>query len=189
MPISSPYIKQKLRRLAAELLDLLRHPTEGISALPNDGNLFEWTGTIQGPQDSPYADGLFTLQVKIPEDYPLKAPRVIFDTKVYHPNVDSDSGFISLSVLGDEWSPALTISTILLSIQAYLTEPDTIDPIMPEIAHEYENDRATYERKAMEWTKKYADRPEETEHLKTNEPAQALSIGYQSTESERIAGR
>lgn len=122
-----------------------------------------------------------------PEDYPSKAPKVIFSTKVYHPNVDSDSGFISLSILGDEWSPALKISTILLSVQAYLTGPDITELIMPDIAHEYENDRATYKRKAKEWTDKYAGRPEETEHIQANEPAQALSIGYESPEPEHIA--
>jgi ubiquitin-conjugating enzyme E2 D/E len=156
----SPAAESTLKRLAAELLNLLRHPSEGFSAHPTDGNLFRWNGTVQGPRDTPYARGLFKLNINIPGDYPVQPPTVTFATKIYHPNIDSDSGFISLSILGDEWSPVLTISTVLLSIQAYFGSPDTTNAVMPEIAHEYESDRAKYEETAKQWTDKYADRTE-----------------------------
>lgn len=148
--------KQTLRRLASELSDILRNPIEGIDALPIDGNLFNWTGTIFGPEGTPYSGGKFELNIQFPKNYPLKPPVIKFATKVYHPNVDSWSGHVSLSVLGDEWTPALTIGKLVLSIQAFLGSPDTEDAIMPEIASEFARDKELYEKTARDWTRNYA---------------------------------
>ncbi|KAL2887585.1 Ubiquitin-conjugating enzyme E2-16 kDa [Ceratocystis lukuohia] len=70
---------------------------------------FHWQATIMGPTDSPYADGVFFLDIHFPTDYPFKPPKVSFSTKIYHPNINS-SGSICLDILRDQWSPALTIS-------------------------------------------------------------------------------
>lgn len=90
-----------------------------------------------------------------PTDYPFKPPKVAFQTKVYHPNVNSQ-GSICLDILKDQWSPALTISKVLLSISSLLTDANPDDPLVPEIAHIYKSDRARYEDTAREWTRKYA---------------------------------
>ena len=110
---------------------------------------------IQGPPDSPYSDGMFSLEVKFPNDYPFKPPKVTFLTKVYHPNVNA-SGGICLDILKDQWSPALTISKVLISITSLLTDPNPDDPLVPDIARLYKTDRETYEKTAREWTRKYA---------------------------------
>ena len=66
-----------------------------------------------GPTDSPYEGGVFIMNIKFPPDYPFKPPRVTFETKIYHPNINS-SGGICLDILKGEWSPALTVSTSIV---------------------------------------------------------------------------
>jgi len=146
-----------LKRINKELIDLGRDPPSSCSAGPKEpgNNLFEWTATIMGPSDSPYAGGVFFLGITFPTDYPFKPPKVNFTTKIYHPNINAN-GSICLDILKEQWSPALTISKVLLSICSMLTDPNPDDPLVPDIAHLYKNDRARYESTAREWTRKYA---------------------------------
>ena len=64
-----------------------------------------------GPGESPYSGGVFFVNIHFPPDYPFKPPKVQFQTKVYHPNVNSQ-GSICLDILKEQWSPALTISKV-----------------------------------------------------------------------------
>lgn len=64
---------------------------------------------ILGPPETPFAGGVFYLEIWFPVDYPFKAPKIKFKTKIYHPNINSD-GAICLDILKEQWSPALTVS-------------------------------------------------------------------------------
>mmetsp|Transcript_73753 Transcript_73753/g.162867 ORF Transcript_73753/g.162867 Transcript_73753/m.162867 type:complete len:153 (+) Transcript_73753:111-569(+) len=145
------------KRILKELADLQKDPPTSCSAGPTgEGqDLFVWQATIMGPADSPYAGGVFFVTINFPPDYPFKPPKVAFTTKVYHPNVNSQ-GAICLDILKDQWSPALTISKVLLSISSLLTDPNPDDPLVPEIAHVYKTNKKAYEDTAREWTRKFA---------------------------------
>ncbi|CAN6481251.1 unnamed protein product [Victoria cruziana] len=117
--------------------------------------MFHWQATIMGPNDSPYSGGVFLVTIHFPPDYPFKPPKIAFRTKVYHPNINSN-GNICLDILKEQWSPALTISKVLLSVCSLLTDPNPDDPLVPEIAHLCKSDRNKYEATARSWTQKYA---------------------------------
>ena len=86
-----------------------------------NGNLHHWKAQLHGPPDSVYEAGVFQIDIKILEKYPYVPPKMQFDTKIWHPNMSSQTGAICLDILKDEWTPALSIRTALLSIQALLT--------------------------------------------------------------------
>jgi ubiquitin-conjugating enzyme E2 D/E len=131
-------------------------PPLNCSAGPvSESDLFNWNGSIVGPSDTPFQGGVFNLRIHFPVDYPFKAPRLQFTTKIYHPNINSDGG-ICLDVLKDKWSPALTISKVLLSVCSLLSDPNPDDPLVPEIANLYRENRAKYEENARAYTQRYA---------------------------------
>lgn len=144
-----------LRRITRELAELKNDPPVNCSAGPEGDDLYRWEGVIFGPADSPYQGGVFHLKIQFPVDYPFKCPTITFTTKIYHPNINS-AGIICLDILKNQWSPALTISKVLLSICSLLTDPNPNDPLSPEIAHQYKSDLESYNQTAREWTQKYA---------------------------------
>jgi len=144
-----------LRRILKEHEDLQKDPPAGCSAGPIGDDMYSWEGVIFGPADSPYAGGVFKLLIHFPTDYPFKVPHIEFKTKIYHPNINS-SGGICLDILKTQWSPALTISKVLLSILSLLTDPNPNDPLVPDIAQLYKTDRAAYDAKARQYTHVYA---------------------------------
>ncbi|XP_042447634.1 ubiquitin-conjugating enzyme E2 30-like [Zingiber officinale] len=109
-----------------------------------------------GPADSPFAGSVFLVNIHFPPDYPFKPPKMPFLTKVYHPNINSDNGNICLNILKKEWSLALTISKVLLSLCSLLTDPNPDDPLVLEITRVYKTDRVKYETTVRSWTRKYA---------------------------------
>ncbi|KAK8557187.1 hypothetical protein V6N13_013463 [Hibiscus sabdariffa] len=143
------------KRILKELKDLQKDPPTSCSAGPVAEDMFHWQATLMGPSDSPYAGGVFLVNIHFPPDYPFKPPKVAFKTKVFHPNINSN-GSICLDILKEQWSPALTISKVLLSICSLLTDPNPDDPLVPEIAHMYKIDQSKYEATARNWTQKYA---------------------------------
>jgi ubiquitin-conjugating enzyme E2 D/E len=144
------------KRIMRELQDLKKDPPLNCSAGPiSESDLYKWEGVMMGPSDSPYAGGVFNVTIEFPVDYPFKPPRIMFKTKIYHPNINAQ-GFICLDILKQNWSPALTISKALLSILSMLTDPNPDDPLMPDIAQQYKTNRGEYEQKAREWTQQYA---------------------------------
>merc|ERR1712093_232884 len=115
-----------------------------------------WKGYLVGPSATPYEGGHFVLDISIPEEYPYSPPKVKFDTKIWHPNISSQTGAICLDVLGKEWSPALTIRTALLSIQALLSAPEPNDPQDAVVADMYKQNKELFSQTARCWTETFA---------------------------------
>lgn len=144
-------------RLKKELEQITKDPPSSCSAgLAKPGDYYHWTGSIIGPRDTPYEGGIFYLDIKIPENYPYIAPKVKFITRVYHPNVSSN-GTICISMLKDDWTPAYNIARILLAISSLLADPNPDDPLVPEIAQQYKENRDIYNETARMMTQKFAN--------------------------------
>ena len=143
-----------LRRIKSELAELASNDIANISAKPMSDDNVKWSATIVGPEDTPYFGGIFNLDITLPSDYPYKPPLVKMKNKIYHPNIKA--GIICLDILKDQWSPALTLTKVLLSISSLLAEPNPNDPLAPEVAKIFINDIKTFNKIAREYTEKYA---------------------------------
>ena len=105
-------------------------------------------------------------------------------------SVSSQTGVICLDILKDAWSPALTIKTALISIQALLTDAVPDDPQDHEVASLYKRDRGAFERTARFWTETYAKPPSPDTAVPDESPEgkmkQLTDMGF-SDESARAA--
>uniref|UniRef100_A0A7N0UR80 E2 ubiquitin-conjugating enzyme n=1 Tax=Kalanchoe fedtschenkoi TaxID=63787 RepID=A0A7N0UR80_KALFE len=128
----------------------------GIKVSPVGGDLSHLTGSIPGPTGTPYEGGIFQIDIKLADGYPFDPPKMRFTTKVWHPNISSQSGAICLDILKDQWSPALTLKTALLSIQALLSSPEPGDPQDAVVAQQYLKDHQTFLGTARYWTEAFA---------------------------------
>ncbi|KAH9611772.1 hypothetical protein KSS87_010754 [Heliosperma pusillum] len=128
----------------------------GISVKPKADSLSHLLGTIPGPVDSPYQGGTFLIDIVLTDGYPFEPPKMKFLTKVWHPNISSQSGAICLDILKDQWSPALTLKTALVSIQALLSAPQPDDPQDAVVAEQYLRDYQTFSGTARYWTEAFA---------------------------------
>ncbi|MFH4974695.1 hypothetical protein AB6A40_001404 [Gnathostoma spinigerum] len=113
-------------------------------------------GEIRGPPDSPYSSGIFQLSIEIPDEYPFQPPKCKFITKIWHPNISSQTGTICLDILKDQWAASMTLRTVLLSIQALLNLPEPKDPQDAMVARQYMDDYQLFLRTARYWSQHYA---------------------------------
>ena len=105
------FVSQETERLVAD-------PAPGITAAPHEDNLRYFDVTIQGPDGSPFQsayignndhscthssvtvlglDGVFRLELFLPEEYPMAPPKVRFLTKIYHPNIGTSRSHFSVA--------------------------------------------------------------------------------------------
>src|ERR1700712_1283859 len=116
----------RLRRIAKELADIQSDVDSKILAEAADGgsDLSHLHASFPGPPDTPYEGGTYVVDIKIPQEYPFRPPQMFFKTKLWHPNVSSQTvcvavpyrrihctdtlqGAICLDTLGTAWSPVL----------------------------------------------------------------------------------
>ncbi len=118
-------------------------------------NIFHWKLSLLGPSDTPYAGGMFFLTVDFPDNYPVGKPEVKFTNKIYHLNVSDYDGHICISTL-NQWKARTPMVDVISAIFALFYDQNPDSPYSGSMAKEYQTNRAEFDRKAREWTKKYA---------------------------------
>lgn len=134
-------------------------PAPGVTCWRAEGRPQELRALLQGPEDSPYEGGDFSLTLTIPDRYPFEPPHVRFITPIYHPNIDSD-GRICLDTLKMQpqgsWAPAININTLLLTIRVLLSHPNPEDGLVADITEQYKRDLSAFKSDARKWTQLHA---------------------------------
>lgn len=151
---------QREQRLKKELLRISQKPPPGISLFQkDDANFTNLEALLIGPEDSPYKDGVFKIEIIVAENYPFSPPGVKFLTQIYHPNIDN-SGRICLDLLKmppkGGWKPTISLEGLLIAVRMLLQYPNPDDALMAEIGFEYKQCKTEFEKKARLFTEKYA---------------------------------
>ena len=113
-------------------------------------------GVLEGPIYTPYQNGFFLFKIIYGLDYPMKPPKFIFITQIFHPNIDIE-GNVSLDILEDQWSPALRTRTTILAVQSLLSEPNPDIFINQEAASLYQLSKEVYDETVKEYVNNYAN--------------------------------
>ena len=144
---------EAMKKLKKEFDDLKNNPITSLGVtvgLENENNIFKWKISMVGPQDTPYAGGIFFLEATFPDYYPKDGPKIKFLTKIFHCNV-FDWG-ICISTLNN-WTPTPMVK-VLSDIFAlfYANNPDNNG----QPSREYKNNRQLFEKHCKEWVQLYA---------------------------------
>jgi len=141
------------KRLAKEYEELQTDPLDNVDVGLEDENLFHWVITVIGPDDTPYAGGIFVIDLTIPNDYPFREPVVKFKTQIFHPQVNEKKEVCPLS-LWEKWDKQ-TLRFVLGSLYGLLRSPNFDHITNTEVAR-LKDDPKKFQSIAKEWTKKYA---------------------------------
>ena len=161
---------EAMKRIKEEFYELDKNPLANIGGtigIPDLDNIFEWRTSLLGPKDTSYNGGLFYLKIKFPENYPKKPPEVVFETPIYHLNINpvksnyegaEPLGHVSISTL-NWWNENTRMKQVLCDIFALFYMPNPDSPYGLDRADEFIYNRVLHEEKIRYFTKKYANQP------------------------------
>ncbi|KAI7495715.1 Ubiquitin-conjugating enzyme E2 [Hortaea werneckii] len=112
---------------------------------------------FKGPEETPFAGGLWKIHVELPDQYPYKSPSIGFVNRIFHPNIDELSGSVCLDVINQTWSPMYDMVNIFeVFLPQLLRYPNPTDPLNGEAAALMMRDQKGYDAKVKEYVAKYA---------------------------------
>ncbi|UVC50079.1 ubiquitin carrier protein [Theileria orientalis] len=132
-----------------------------------DDNYFKWRVCFEGPQETPYEGGIFTVLMNFPEDFPNSPPEMVFEQEMWHPNIYPD-GRVCISILHppgsdryneqerpeERWRPILGVESILISVVSMLGEPNLESPANVDAGVHLKNSPKEYRKRVQMLTRK-----------------------------------
>ena len=144
---------REIIKLQRDLADIKEHLPDVEVTFPNPDKHTEFEVAFPVYQGI-YHGGKFVFKFAIPEDWPIRRPRVTCQTKVWHPDI-SEEGLVSLDILRDCYSPTVNISQIIVGIQFLFAEPNFNSPLNVIAADQYLKNPTAFQAKVQEYIKNY----------------------------------
>lgn len=132
------------------------HAECAAASATSDGGIL--ATSIQGPVGSAFTGGVFQCVVHLPERFPEQPPMVKMLTKIYHPNIDGQTG----SVLLANWSPSVLVEKSIAQVVAELLANPMLglnspsEALNPKTAKTFLRDPRKFKQTAAEWVRLYA---------------------------------
>ncbi|ETS62102.1 hypothetical protein PaG_03662 [Moesziomyces aphidis] len=124
--------------------------------LIND-SMQEFYVRFHGPDETPFAGGVWKIHVELPDQYPYKSPSIGFMNKIFHPNIDELSGSVCLDVINQTWSPMFDCINIFeVFLPQLLRYPNPTDPLNGEAAALLMREPKTYEARVKDYVQRFA---------------------------------
>ncbi len=126
-------------------------------AKDND-NVFKLKFGLLGPKGTFYENGIFQVNIFIPEGYPNNPPNIKFLTKIYHPNVSFESGDLDNEIIKKLWRPSLSIAKLINVIFNLLITPnENYENLNTVQKKEFSEEKEKFAFNAIEATRRFAD--------------------------------
>lgn len=140
------------KRINNDIIKLIQNKHE-VTTLGRN----EYCVRFCGPKDTAYEGGVWNVRVLLPDNYPFKSPSIGFMNRIYHPNVQEDTGVVCLDVINQTWTPLYDLCNIFETfLPQLLTYPNSIDPLNAEAATLCLFDKANFLKTVKVYIKKYA---------------------------------
>ena len=162
--------------LSKTLENIQENPLKNIGCtvgLINQDDIYKWKCTLRGPNDSPYKGGFYKVFIYFPVEFPMKPPEVVFDTPIFHLNVnpiktqDEKLGHCCISTI-NYWIPETSIEDILVSIFGLFyaaNEESAYRGYGDNVIEEFIHDRKKYNMRVKYFTEKYANGMHSSENV------------------------
>ena len=136
--------------------ELLKKSPEYVTPIINNEDPLDIQIDLEGPKATPYEGGIFRVKLIIPNDFPVVAPKGLFITKIFHPNI-SEKGDICVNTLKKDWnSHQWSLYNLFEVIKCLLIIPFPQSALNEEAGKLFMENYEEYFKIAKMYTKIYA---------------------------------